>query len=55
MRFCPPNCKYLKPTEEEQDKQELKSPHICQKYMVSLFHRGCHPNIVRLEDCKYDY
>lgn len=49
--FCPPDCPWLSPTEEEQDKQKHKSTHKCRKFMVHLYHDDQHPNIYRTQQC----
>ena len=32
-------CKWLEPTEEEQEASNLKVPHYCYKYYKRIFHR----------------
>lgn len=50
-RFCPPDCMWLSPTEEEQNAQLFKSPHHCGRYARELVHGDAHPEIFRFEKC----
>ena len=51
--FCPINCEFLSITEEEQNNQKnvIRPPHICNRYNKKLFHAQYHPNIIRTEEC----
>jgi hypothetical protein len=53
--YCDFDCFYLKPTEEEQDKQINKQPHICRLYNQRVYHnyygKNAHPNIFRCDEC----
>lgn len=49
--FCPPQCRYLSPTEAEQDSPGALNVHQCCKYLRRVFHMGAAPNIYRCEAC----
>lgn len=49
--FCPSECQWLSPTEEEQNLQSIKAPHRCGKYGKLLHHFNGHPNIHRTSCC----
>jgi hypothetical protein len=53
-RYCD-NCRFLKVTEEEQNKIKLNdnqlTKHHCILFNRVLFHREYHPNIPRIEEC----
>lgn len=53
MEYCYKNCGYQSITEEQQNKMKIKPPHYCENYDKRLYHKGHHPNLIRLEDCKY--
>ena len=48
--FCE-ECSYLKPIER---KQKYGEKHYCHLYKHHLYHRGWHPHILRLVECKYE-
>jgi len=54
-KFCG-NCEYLSLTEQQQSiakrKGEKYPIHVCNKYGKQVFHKGNHPNIVRLVCCE---
>ncbi len=50
--FCDTNCKWLSPTEKEQDMTPIKNSHRCAKYRnIRLFHHGAHPLIYKCREC----
>lgn len=51
LRFCRKNCVMLKP--QEKDQTSAKESHICQMLQTEVKHEGFHPNLVRLEGCRW--
>lgn len=49
--YCKPDCKYLSITEEQQQKCNKNTPHICLKYNVRLYHLMAHPHLYKCEQC----
>ncbi len=45
------NCKYISTTEELQDYQAVKSPHICKLLEHRIYHAGRHPLLKPLRNC----
>ena len=50
MMFCRKNCRYLKPTEENQT--ALKEGYFCRKFKKQVHHGYAHPLIYKLPECK---
>lgn len=44
------SCPYISIRESEQTSN--KEPHVCRKYNKKLYHRGQHPAIPKLPECK---
>lgn len=44
-------CKYLSPTEEEQNRMAIKVSHRCTSLNVVVLHFGVHPHIVQHPNC----
>lgn len=51
--LCPPKCKHLNITEEEQNQSSGKPSHKCKKYNKMLYHHGRHPYLIRCDECLY--
>lgn len=52
IRFCYDNCRFLNPTESDQDKMgHPKMPHFCELYKKQVKHSGHHPKLVMLDEC----
>ena len=47
--FCNPNCRFLSPTEKEQDIRKIG--HMCTKFKKRVYHKDKHPLIYRVEIC----
>mgnify|MGYP000922930950 CR=1 FL=1 len=45
-------CRYLTPTEEQQDRMPIKIRHRCTALSASVFHFGAHPSIMKHPLCK---
>lgn len=50
LKICD-GCRFLSPTEDQQNKSTAKNPHMCSYYGRRVHHYGYHPNLVRPEDC----
>ncbi len=50
MEYCG-ECKYLEPTEAEQDAHYHKGCHYCRKYGKVIRHGKMHPLLPRLKKC----
>ena len=56
MKFCPDNCFFLRPTQEEQEKSKrFDIIHRCIKYHVTLYHLLPYKNrkIIKHNKCKF--
>jgi hypothetical protein len=52
--FCPDDCQYVRPTEEDQKKYlPVSVPHYCYLHKKEVKHEGHHPRLVRVKGCKY--
>jgi hypothetical protein len=52
--FCPDDCQYLKPTEEEQVRYlPVNVKHYCYLHKKTVNHEGHHPRLIRVNECKY--
>ena len=56
MYFCPEDCPYLDPNEEEQEEMSggdnrKKIPHMCLKYRKRVYHGGFHSSLMVLNEC----
>lgn len=51
--YCPKNCRFLDPTEEQQQMGD-KRKHLCLMFSRPLMHLYSHPKIHRCQECK-DY
>jgi hypothetical protein len=53
--FCSKDCKYLTPTEQQQNENFVKTGqrdlHICSKYNTRLYHKSAHPALFKCEAC----
>jgi len=47
LDFCH-SCVFLRP---ETEQRERKINHFCEKYQEAVYHRECHPQIVKTEQC----
>ena len=64
MLYCEENCKYLKPTEKEQDEDYVNSmdlnpddtpireQHQCTLFNGVVVHGGHHPKLMSLDECE---
>ena len=54
FNFCK-DCKYIEPTEEEQNyifrKTRQKPDHFCKKYNKRIMHKEHHPDLLKLNEC----
>ena len=50
MLYCPKNCRFLDPTEEQQQSGD-KRVHWCRFWDKRLFHLNSHPQIYRCAAC----
>lgn len=51
VRFCIPDCKFLKPTEEEQNNTPGTVVHFCHKFSLPVYHGKYHPKLMRHYRC----
>ncbi len=53
--YCPPDCFWLSPTEEEQDANPIGNGiHMCGKFNKRVMHLGAHPQLLRVEGCDWE-
>jgi hypothetical protein len=53
--FCPDDCQYLRPTEEDQKKYlPVNVDHYCYLHKRVVKHEGYHPKIVKVKGCKVE-
>jgi hypothetical protein len=55
--ICPANCRFISPTEDEQDRLKAKhfyTPHTCLKFNKNINHGIFHPRLIKCEECKND-
>ena len=50
--LCCDGCKWLWPSEAEQNEMKEYIDHACRKYGARVYHYGQHPRLPRLKYCK---